>query len=56
MDRNVFMHFAPSMVTHAAHAAKPANPKQTPGYNGYIPGFHISPVCAIPLQSTTPNS
>jgi hypothetical protein len=52
VDRNVFTHadFSPSMVTHATHAATPETPKQTPGYNGYIPVEKISPLLSNSAQ------
>jgi hypothetical protein len=56
VDRNVFMDadFAPSMVTHATHVAKPAIPKENPENNGYIPVEKISPLPSNSVERTRP--
>jgi hypothetical protein len=50
VDRNVFTDadFAPSMVTHATHVAKPAIPKENPENSGYIP---VEKICPLPSNS-----
>jgi hypothetical protein len=58
VDRNVFTDadFAPSLVTHASHVAKPAIPKENPANSGYILVEEISPLPSNSAERTRPQS